>query len=84
MVSEKIAIGKFTAFLFSGQIFKFVNEAVEDLSILYLESAKAFDNEPYNNLIQNFHDITLGGKLVELSSSYIKNRNHYFKTNNEV
>ena len=63
---------------------KFDNEAIKDLRILYLEFAKAFDTVPHNILIQKLHNIGVGGKLIQLISSYITNSKQYVKINNEV
>ena len=63
---------------------KFDNEAIEDLSILYLDFAKAFDTLPHNILIQKLYNIGVGGKLIQLISSYLTNRKQNVKINNEV
>ena len=62
----------------------FDNEAIKDLSILYLDFAKAFDTVPHNILIQKLYNIGVGGKLIQLISSYLTNRKQYVKINNEV
>ena len=63
---------------------KFDSEAIKDLSILYLDFAKAFDTLPHNILIQKLYNIGVGGKLIQLISSYLTNRKQYVKINNEV
>ena len=63
---------------------KFDNEAIKDISILYLDLAKAFDTVPHNILIQKLYNIGVGGKLIQLISSYLTNRQQYVKINNEV
>ena len=63
---------------------KFDNEAIKDLSILYLDFAKAFDTLPHNILIQKLYNIGVGGKLIQLILSYLTNRKQYVKTINEV
>ena len=40
---------------------KFDNEAIQDLRILYLDLAKAFDTVPRNILIQKLYIIGVGG-----------------------
>ena len=59
---------------------KLDNEAINDLSILYLDFAKAFDTVPHNNLIQKLYNIGVGGKLVQLISSYLTNCKQYVKS----
>ena len=63
---------------------KFYNEAIKDLSILYLDFAKAFDTVPQNILIQKLYNIGVKGKLIQLVLSYLTNREQYVKINNEV
>ena len=63
---------------------KFDNEAIKDLSILYLDFAKALDTVPHNILIQELYNIGVGGKLIQLISSYLTDRKQYVKINNEV
>ena len=63
---------------------KFYNEAIKDLSILYLDFLKPFDTVPQNILIQKLYSIGVGGKLIQLISSNLTNRKHYVKINNEV
>ena len=62
----------------------FDNEAIKDLSILYIDFGKAFDTVPHNILIQKLYNIGVGGKLTQLISSYLTNRKQYVKINNEV
>ena len=48
--------------LFLDRVYKrFDNEAIKDLSILYLDFAKTFDTVPHNILIKS---IGVGGKLI--------------------
>ena len=42
----------------------FDNEAIKDLSISYLDFAKAFDTVPHNILVQKLYNIGVGGKLI--------------------
>ena len=63
---------------------KFDNEAIKDLSVLYLDFATPFDTVPDNTLIQMLYNIGVGGKLIHLISSYLSNRKQYAKINNEV
>ena len=63
---------------------KFDNEAIKDLSILYLDFAKAFDMVPHNILIQNRYNIGVGGKFIQLIWSYLSNRTQYVKISNDV
>ena len=63
---------------------KFDNEASKDLSILYLDIAKAFDTVPHDILTQKLYNIGVGGKLIQLISSYLTNGKQYVKINNEV
>ena len=62
----------------------FDNEAIKDLSILYLDFAKAFDTVPHNMLMQKLYNIGVGGKLIQLISSYLTNCKQYININNEV
>ena len=62
---------------------KFDNEAIKDLSILYIDFAKALDTVPHNILIQKLYNIGVGGKLIQLISSFLTNRKQYVKINNE-
>ena len=62
----------------------FDNEAINNLSILYLDFAKAFGTVPHNILIQKLYNIGVGRKLIQLMSSYLTNRKQYVKINNEV
>ena len=53
--------------LFLDKVYKkFDNEAIKDLSILYLDFAKAFDTVPHNMLMQKLYNIGVGGKLIQL------------------
>ena len=63
---------------------KFDNQAIKDLSILYLEFAKAFDTVPDNFLIQKLYNIGVVGKLIQLISLYLTNRKQYVKSNSLV
>ena len=63
---------------------KFDNQAIKDLSILYLEFAKAFDTVPDNFLMQKLYNIGVGGKLIQLISLYLTNCKQYVKSNDEV
>ena len=63
---------------------KFDNEAIKDLSILYLDFAKALDTVPHNISIQTLYNIGVGGKLIQLISSYLTNHKKNQKFNNEV
>ena len=63
---------------------KFDNEAIKDLSILYLDFAKIIDTVPHIILIQKLYNIGVGGKLIQLISSYLTNCEQYKKINNEV
>ena len=55
---------------------KLDNEAIKDLSILYPDFAKAFDTVPDNILIKK---LGVGGKLIQLITSYQTNRKQYGK-----
>ena len=51
--------------LFLDRVYKrFDNEAIKDLSILYLDFAKTFDTVPHNILIKKLCNIGVGGKLI--------------------
>ena len=63
---------------------KFDNEAIKDLSILYLDFLKLFDTVLHNILIQKLYNIGVGGKLIQLIPSNLTNRKHYVKINHEV
>ena len=74
-----LALGKIDRQLCSYYYFSTVykkvnNEAIKDLSILYLDFAKVFDNVPHNILMQKLYNIGVGGKLIQLISSYLTNR----------
>ena len=71
--------------LFFDTVYKeFDNEAIKDLCILYFDFANVFDTVQHNILIQKLYNIGAGGKLIQLISSYLKNRKQYVKINNEV
>ena len=55
---------------------KFDNEAIKDLSILYLDSANTFDTVPHNVLIQKLYNIGVAGMLIQLILSYLTNCKH--------
>ena len=51
----------------------------QQLAILYLDFAKAFDTVPYGKLLSKVASYGIGGKLLKIIASYLSNREQVIK-----
>ena len=63
---------------------KYDDSTVDNLTILYLDFAKAFDKVPHDLLMLKLQSFDIGGKLLQLISSYLSDREQYVKINAET
>ena len=52
-------------------------ESVNELSVLYLDFAKAFDTVPHSVLISKLRSLGIGGNILGLLKSYLSQRKQY-------
>ena len=55
-----------------------------ELSVLYLDFAKAFDKVSHSKLIEKLHFFEIGGNLIKLIESYLNRRKQCVKINNAL
>ena len=56
----------------------------KELSVLYLDFAKAFDKVSHSKLIEKLHFFEIGGNLLKLIESYLNRRKQCVKINNAL
>ena len=61
---------------------KFDTISSDDISILYLDFAKAFDKVPYHLLIRKLENFDVGGNILLLLHSYLEDRKQFVKIGN--
>ena len=61
---------------------KFDTISSDDISILYLDFAKAFVKVPHHLLIQKLESFDVGGNILLLLHSYLEDRNEFVKIEN--
>ena len=66
--------------LFLDKIYELNDQkSIQNLAVLYLDFAKAFDTVPHDILIQKIGSTGVGGKLLSLIQSYLVNRKQCVK-----
>ena len=71
-----------TLLLFLNSLYAKLDDVkTKELSVLYLDFAKAFDKVSHSKLIEKLHFFEIGGNLLKLIESYLNRRKQFVKIN---